>query len=57
MLLQWLLFPFTIIFFNAATSLYSQGRLFAGVYRERFDVTAKSALPPEVQLRPANLES
>lgn len=45
MLAQWLLFPFTIIGYNAATALYSQGRLLLGSYRERFDVTVKMAVP------------
>jgi hypothetical protein len=45
MLLQWVLLPFTIIIYSSATSLYSQGRLLVGSYRERFDVTVKSAVP------------
>ncbi len=45
MLAQWLLFPVTIIAYNATTALYSQGRLLIGKYRERFDVTAKSTVP------------
>lgn len=45
MLLQWLLFPATIIGYNAVTAICSQGRLLIGAYRENFEVTAKSALP------------
>lgn len=41
MYLQWLLYPATILTFNASTALYSQGRLLVGRYRERFDVTEK----------------
>ena len=51
MLLQWLLFPLTIIGYNAVTALYSQSRLLVGSYRERFDVTVKSALPHEPRLQ------
>lgn len=41
---QWLLYPVTIMSFNATTALYSQGRLLIGKYREKFDVTAKSVV-------------
>ncbi|MBL5975220.1 MAG: hypothetical protein D3X82_16065 [Candidatus Leucobacter sulfamidivorax] len=56
MLAQWLLFPFTIIGYNALTALYSQSRLLIGSYRERFDVTEKSAVPQEGPLRPTRIE-
>jgi hypothetical protein len=55
MLAQWLLFPFTIIGYNAVTALYSQGRLLVGAYRERFDVTVKTAVPEGPALRPAGM--
>ena len=41
---QWVLYPFTIMVFNASTALYSQGRLLFGKYREKFDVTEKSVV-------------
>lgn len=47
MLLQWLLFPVTLIGYNAVTAICSQGRLLVGAYREHFEVTVKSALPVE----------
>ncbi len=47
MVLQWLLFPITGIVFNSLTALHSQGSLMFGRYRERFDVTAKSAVSAE----------
>lgn len=43
MVLQWLLFPLTGIVFNSFTALHSQASLLLGRYRERFDVTVKSA--------------
>lgn len=47
MILQWLLFPLTMIAYNAVTALVSQGQLALGAYRERFDVTVKSAVPAD----------
>ena len=44
MLGQWLLYPATILGYNASTALYSQGRLLLGKYREKFDVTEKSVV-------------
>ncbi|MFC9441953.1 MULTISPECIES: glycosyltransferase family 2 protein [Brevibacterium] len=41
MWLQWLLYPLTLLIFNAGTALYSQWCLLTGRYRERFDVTEK----------------
>lgn len=43
MLAQWLLYPATILGYNATTALYSQSRLLLGRYRERFEVTEKVA--------------
>lgn len=43
MLAQWLLYPATILGYNATTALYSQTRLLLGRYRERFEVTEKVA--------------
>ncbi|GAA4284843.1 hypothetical protein GCM10022261_23740 [Brevibacterium daeguense] len=42
MFAQWLLYPVTILGFNATTALYSQSRLLLGRYREKFEVTAKA---------------
>jgi cellulose synthase/poly-beta-1,6-N-acetylglucosamine synthase-like glycosyltransferase len=41
MVLQWLLMPFTAIFYSSVSALYSQGRLFMGNYLDKFDVTYK----------------
>ncbi|RGE19577.1 glycosyltransferase family 2 protein [Leucobacter sp. wl10] len=49
MVLQWVLFPVTVIVFNSFTALHSQGRLAVGSYRERFDVTVKAAVRPGVR--------
>jgi len=43
MLAQWIMLPITAVAYTAGSSLYSQGRLFLGRYRERFDVTEKAA--------------
>ncbi len=43
MWLQWLLYPLTLLVFNSSTALYSQWCLLTGRYRERFDVTEKTA--------------
>lgn len=44
MVLQWLLMPFTAIFYNSFAALYSQGRLFLGKYLDKFDVTDKAVV-------------
>ena len=47
MVAQWVLFPLTGVVFNSCTALYSQCRLLLGMYRERFDVTAKAVAAPQ----------
>jgi hypothetical protein len=42
MLAQWVLMPFTAIIYSSTASLYSQGRLFLGMYLDKFDVTEKA---------------
>lgn len=42
MIAQWVLMPFTAIFYSAVSALYSQGRLFRGNYLDKFDVTDKA---------------
>lgn len=42
MLAQWFLMPLTAIIYSAISALYSQGRLFAGRYLDKFDVTDKA---------------
>jgi hypothetical protein len=42
MVAQWALMPFTAILYSATSALYSQGRLFAGRYLDKFDVTDKA---------------
>jgi hypothetical protein len=42
MIAQWALMPFTAIGYSASSALYSQGRLFAGRYLDKFDVTDKA---------------
>lgn len=44
MLAQWVIYPMTMIFYNAFCYIYSQGRLLLGMYRQRFDVTEKTAV-------------
>ena len=34
--------PFTAILYSSTAALYSQGRLFAGRYLDKFDVTDKA---------------
>ena len=43
MVAQWVLLPLTVLGYNTMTALYSQSRLLVGAYRERFDVTEKTA--------------
>jgi cellulose synthase/poly-beta-1,6-N-acetylglucosamine synthase-like glycosyltransferase len=42
MIIQWVLMPFTAIFYSTMAALYSQGRLFTGRYLDKFDVTDKA---------------
>jgi hypothetical protein len=42
MILQWVLMPLTAILYNSAASIYSQTRLAAGKYMDKFDVTDKA---------------
>lgn len=42
MVAQWVLMPVTAIFYNAISALYSQTRLFLGLYLDKFDVTEKA---------------
>ena len=42
MLLQWVLLPFTTIFYSSFAALYSQTRLMIGRYIGKFDVTTKA---------------
>ncbi len=42
MVAQWILMPVTAILYSAVSALYSQGRLFAGNYLDKFDVTDKA---------------
>lgn len=44
MLAQWVLMPVTAVAYNAAAALYSQGRLAAGRYLDKFDVTEKATV-------------
>ena len=42
MVLQWVLMPVTSIIYNSVASLYSQARIFLGLYIAKFDVTDKA---------------
>jgi hypothetical protein len=42
MISQWVLMPFTAIFYSSFSALYSQGRLFRAKYLDKFDVTEKA---------------
>jgi cellulose synthase/poly-beta-1,6-N-acetylglucosamine synthase-like glycosyltransferase len=42
MIAQWVLMPFTAIIYSSTASLYSQARLFLGLYLDKFDVTDKA---------------
>ena len=42
MIIQWVLMPVTAILYSSAAALYSQGRLFLGLYLDKFDVTDKA---------------
>ena len=42
MVAQWFLMPLSSVVYNSLTALYSQSRLFFGVYLENFDVTVKA---------------
>jgi cellulose synthase/poly-beta-1,6-N-acetylglucosamine synthase-like glycosyltransferase len=42
MLAQWVLMPFTAILYSSMAALDSQGRLFLGLYLDKFDVTDKA---------------
>ena len=42
MLAQWALMPITSIAYSSFSALYSQGRLLAGHYMDKFDVTEKA---------------
>ena len=42
MVAQWVLMPFTAVFYSSAAALNSQGRLFLGKYLDKFDVTEKA---------------
>ncbi|NTW62236.1 glycosyltransferase family 2 protein [Candidatus Saccharibacteria bacterium] len=42
MLAQWVLMPVTAIVYSSTAALYSQGRLFLGLYLDKFDVTDKA---------------
>lgn len=44
MIAQWVLMPFTSVFYGALSALYSQGRLFVGRYLDKFDVTEKAVI-------------
>lgn len=44
MIAQWVLMPFTSIFYSAGAALNSQGRLFIGKYLDKFDVTDKATM-------------
>lgn len=44
MLLQWLLMPFTAIFYSSFSAFYSQTRLMLGKYLDKFDVTDKATI-------------
>jgi cellulose synthase/poly-beta-1,6-N-acetylglucosamine synthase-like glycosyltransferase len=41
MVVQWIMMPVVSIFYNSFTAFYSQTRLMAGKYMEKFDVTEK----------------
>ncbi len=42
MIAQWVLMPFTAIIYSAMAALNSQGRLFLGLYLDKFDITEKA---------------
>lgn len=42
MLLQWVMMPIIAVVYNSAAALYSQARLFLGLYLDKFDVTEKA---------------
>ncbi len=42
MLAQWVLMPFTAVLYSSFAALNSQGRIFLGLYLEKFDVTDKA---------------
>ena len=42
MYVQWLLLPLTTILYNTFAAIYSQTRLFLGLYLDKFDVTEKA---------------
>ena len=44
MMAQWVLMPFTAVFYSSFSALYSQGRLFTGRYLDKFDVTEKATV-------------
>ncbi|MDO4902017.1 MAG: glycosyltransferase family 2 protein [bacterium] len=44
MVLQWLLMPFTSLFYGSAAAAYSQWRLASGRYLDKFDVTQKGTI-------------
>lgn len=44
MVLQWLLMPFTSLFYGSAAAAYAQWRLASGRYLDKFDVTQKGTV-------------
>lgn len=51
MVAQWVLMPLTAIGYSATSALYSQGRLFAGRYLDKFDVTDKATYASATKAR------
>jgi hypothetical protein len=51
MVVQWILMPVTSILYSSTASLYSQARLFLGLYLDKFDVTDKATHESIIQQR------
>jgi Glycosyl transferase family group 2 len=51
MVAQWVLMPFTAVFYSSFSALYSQGRLFLGRYLDKFDVTDKATAKSVAQAK------
>jgi hypothetical protein len=51
MVAQWVLMPFTAVFYSSFSALYSQGRLFMGKYLDKFDVTDKATAKSVAQAK------